>query len=636
MKKEKVDQYGETVIDKVIKEINISRSLMPVIYIETEDRDLIYELLKRKDCFDVLQKSDKDTHPISYDKGMKDCNVIFILDEHETAKKLKLAADWSEKPMYFCVRDFQTWGHTSQQSLIKAYIREIVEKSEEIPLKRNLILVSASSLSIGEEDCCVPDGYEQYVKVIDVPLLGVREIAEMVVTIQNKSLEGIGEKRISTEEYLKHPDGYIEGFKGMNRAQIQYVLFKLNNAHGFISYCGLPEKLLSKLPYSRLESGAKELIYEQKSQIIAKSGDIRYLRTDELVKPGGMNGLKKWIEKKKKILDYPSRAKEYKERFPKGVLIAGLPGSGKSLMAKYVAQEFGIPLIQFKMDMVLQGFVGASEQRLNRILKLFEASAPCVIWLDEIEKELAGMQGSGETDSGVNKRCLAKLLNWMQENEESCFICATANNTKNLPSELLRRGRFDRLYYTFLPMEAQCIEIMYNHLCKIREEAPGLFEGTITDADLQGLCEEVFNEIAKYEHKFFTGSDIEGLVRDAKSELFDDMTRDGNYSIDDFRNALLHVVGNTITYSETNFDGLLDYWIELKSQQFRNTAVADGETADGKYNYMLFDFTDLQYDGSVWKWRKGLECNSQYKYDKNMFNVLTESIKNRITTQNIK
>ena len=266
---------------------------------------------------------------------------------------------------------------------------------------------------------------------------------------------------------------------------------------------------------------------------------------------------------------------------------------------------------------------------------MFEASAPCVIWIDEIEKEFAGMQGKGESDSGVNKRCLAKLLNWMQENKESCFICATANHTKDLPPELLRRGRFDRLYYTFLPMQEQCVEIMHNHLCNIKNQFPHLFALSVTEESLFSLCAEVFEEIAKeYKNKFFTGSDIEGLVRDAKFELFLDVSRIGNYSIDDFRKVLLDTIEKTITYSETNFDNILDYWIELRAQRFHNTAVLEeAKSEEDKYQYILFDFSDLQYDGSNWNWKKGLTCNSSYEYDKNMFKVLTEGIKRRISTK---
>lgn len=620
----------ESVLDKVVKEINASRPFMPVIYIETEDRDFVYELFRRKDCFDVLQKCPEGgCLPVSYERGLEGCNVIFI-EERDMTKKLKIAEDWGDKPLYFCVRDFQVWDSSSQRALVKAYIREVFEKNrQEIPLRKNLILVSAASISIGEENCCMPDGYGQYVKMIDVPLLGLWEIAEMVTDMQNGALRSIGAEPIRPEEYLRQPDGYIEGFKGMNRAQIQYILLQLQNIFGMVSACGLPENYRRKLQYEKLEEKARSLIFEQKSQAIAKSGEIRYLETDTLAKPGGMEGLEEWLRKKKKILEHPLRAKQYGERFPKGILIAGLPGSGKSLMAKYVAQEFGIPLIQFKMDMVLQGYVGASEQRLNRVLKLFEASAPCVIWLDEIEKELAGMHGSGETDSGVNKRCLAKLLNWMQENKASCFICATANHTDSLPPELLRRGRFDRLYYAFLPMEEQCVEIMMNHLYRIRQDTPGLFAQGATEDALRKMCGGIFEGAAKAKHKFFTGSDIEGLVRDARSELFDDMEREGPYTVEEWETALRHAVEHSLTYAETNFEGLLDYWLGLRKQQFRNTAVPEQEEKEGKYRYMLFDFTDLEYDGSSWEWRKGLECHSACAYDKNMFQVLTESLKRK-------
>jgi len=617
-----MEKTYESVLDKVVREINTRRSYVPIIYIETEDRNLIFRILERKDCFVILEQDEEK-------------NVLYLESTKydSSFRKNKKDTKWENLPQYFVARDFQTWNSDNQREMIKKYMDEVIGNLPEIPLKNNLIIVSAVGISIGDEDgCCIPNGYEQFVDVIDVPLIGMYEFAEMIVEVQNKALKNIRAEEITIEDYLAEPDEYTQGFKGMNREQVRNILHKLQNSFGIVSYCGVPEKF-RKISYEELEKEAKHLIKEQKKQNVSKSGEIEYLDTDQLVKPGGMKGLQEWIAKKKKILDYPERARLFGEKFPKGILIAGIPGSGKSLTAKYVAQELGIPLIRFKMDMVLQKYVGDSEQRLNKVLKLFEASAPVVIWIDEIEKEMAGMQGSDDGDSGVNKRILAGILGWMQENKERCFICATANHTESLPSELLRRGRFDRLYYTFLPMHEQCVEIMFNHMKKMKKDNPALFDDGITDKDLLKLCHLTFDEAAKYERKYFTGSDITGLIEDARSELFDDLTGSGEYSIDDSKKVIFEVVKNSLTYSETNFEGVLDYWLALKRQEFRNTAAPEKSNQGDKYEYMLFDFSDLQNDGKEWKWRKDLECKSKHIYDQKMFKVLTESILKRNTTQ---
>lgn len=632
---------AETVVDYIVKEIKSCMSFMPIIYIESNDRMLIYHLLERKDCFAVFRRNDDgDIKPTEYLKYDQNINVIKIDASTDWKKIGKILHAWEQRPFYFIVTDFNTWDSYSQRKLIRGYVQSVFEEGT-IPLKQNLILVSPVGMHVGDEEGdSVPSGFEQYVRVIDVPLMGIRDISEQVLSVQNKVLKQLSCPELSIEEYIMNPDSYIEEFKGMARAQVEYVLYELQNNLGIVSMRGVPDSLAKKIKSAELNGIAKDFIKKQKQQSLVRDGDIEYIDTDRIVTPGGMEGIEDWLRRKKIILDYPQRAKDYGVRFPKGILIAGLPGSGKSLMAKYVAKKFDLPLIQFKMDMVLQGVVGSSEQRIKQVLKLFEASAPCVIWIDEIEKEMAGMQGGGEADSGVNKRCLAKLLNWMQENEERCFVCATANRTDDLPQELLRRGRFDRLYYSFLPLEAQCVDILGKHILRLKDDAPLLFDASVFSDSVREMGYRLFDSISNQEHKFFTGSDIEGLVSDAKALMFEDLSRDlsngGAYSIEDLEVCLFQAMKSTITYTESNYDEVLDYWIGLRTHQFHNVAVKEVEGGDdnnSKYTYMLFDFSDLQYDGASWNWRKGLKCFSRQQYDKNMFNQLTVSLKKRISSK---
>lgn len=639
----------ETVLDYVVREIKSHMAFKPIIYLETDDHMLLSQLLNRRDCFTVLKKDDDGgVTPASYTRDDTSLNVVDTVSKPTGAASLsperdkdigKILGCWKNRPLYFTADCFNVLSPSSQRKLIREYIHLVYEKHMDTPLRQNLIIVSPVGIRVGDDiDDSVPNGYEQFIYTVDVPLPGAMDIVSEVVRVRNETLCRFGYAPLTEEQYMTAPDAYIDGFRGLRRSQIVYVLQELQDALGVVTTVGLPSTA-GNVPQDELNRVAGQLIEEQKHQIVAQNGDIEYIETDDAVEPGGVEGVAEWIGRKKLILDDPRRARSYAMRFPKGILMAGLPGSGKSLTAKFIAKKLDLPLIQFKMDMVLQGLVGSSEQRLRQVLKLFEASAPCVIWIDEIEKEFAGMNGSGEGDSGVNKRCLAKLLNWMQENKERCFIYATANRTANLPQELLRRGRFDRLYYTFLPLKEQCVNIIWNQIRRIKSEAPELFDASVDEDAVRRMSDVLLAEMTAYENRFFTGSDLEGLLADVKEQMFLDRSRDvsgGNpYNADELREHLLRVARRTITYAEGNFNEVIDYWIGLKYHRFYNAAVVDAvdidsADPDAKYRYMLFDFSDLQDDGSGFKWREGLRCRSDHPYDLEMFERLTKGIENRM------
>lgn len=611
------------ILDEVVRKITTVRRFMPIIYLVSEDREILFDLFRRKDCFEILQKrGDSEFVPCEYDQNIKDLNVIQVTSSHAWNNNSPLgkrdktpAIDWPVR--YYYIRDFSTVEQ--KQSYIQNYIGRI-EAQGDGPLTENLIIISP----VRPYDC-IPIGFEQYVEVIDVPIIGMREIAELTLGEQNQALAVMGRPPLELEAFLPQMDPFLEKFKGLNRQQIRHVLRQLAEQFGWVSLAGLTAKERKTFDQGALVRSAQEKIYEQKRQMVLKDGTIDFLPTDALARPGGMEGLCQWIEQKKKVLADPANARQRAEKFPRGILIAGLPGSGKSMVAKFIAHQLNdMPLIQFRFSRVLTGVVGGTEEKLDRALKLIEASVPCVVWIDEIEKELGGTQSSGESDAGVASRCLATLLHWMQENRKACFICATANHVDTLPAELMRRGRFDRKYYTFLPLQEQCVEILVCQLRQIASEAPELFDHTVT-SQLFRLSDEVFDAAAKLEGKFFTGSDIEGLLQDAKSLLFQ---RDEPipYSYETVKRALLQTLQHYQPYGETNFAEILDYWTALQKHPFLHAAMPENASAEDKGKYMLFDFSDFVYDGRSWSWKDGLSCTSPYPYDQAMFQVLKSGI----------
>ena len=185
-----------------------------------------------------------------------------------------------------------------------------------------------------------------------------------------------------------------------------------------------------------------ELIFEQKQQVIQKSGILEMIPLKESLDDiGGLENLKKWLRRKSKIFQNVNKAKTFGVDIPKGVLVAGMPGCGKSLTAKAAEKAFEVPLLRLDMGRLMGKYVGESEANMRKAMSLAEAISPCVLWIDEIEKAFAGI-GQGGGSAEVVTRLFGSFLTWMQEKNSLTFVVATANDIIKMPPELMRKGRF--------------------------------------------------------------------------------------------------------------------------------------------------------------------------------------------------
>lgn len=212
---------------------------------------------------------------------------------------------------------------------------------------------------------------------------------------------------------------------------------------------------------------------------------------------GGLDGLRSWLDEKK-ILQNPEKRDLLKSRGlqpPRGILLVGVPGCGKSLSAKTIAASWQLPLYRLDFATVQGQYVGQSEQQLKEAFLTAEHVSPCILWIDEIEK---GLSGAGSDSSGVTNRMVGQFLFWMQECRKMVFVVATANDVSKLPSELLRRGRFDELFFVDLPTEEERLEINKLYFKKYLNYEP---------------TEEAMNKIVQLTEGF-TGADIESSIRD--------------------------------------------------------------------------------------------------------------------------
>lgn len=224
---------------------------------------------------------------------------------------------------------------------------------------------------------------------------------------------------------------------------------------------------------SRLSAEDVDVILEEKQQIIRKSRLLEYFEArEEFGQIGGLELLKDWLGKRGQA--FSEKAREFGLPQPKGLLLLGVQGCGKSLTCKAISGLWKLPLLRLDMGSIFGGLVGQSEENMRRAIKTAESVAPCILWLDEIEKGLAGTQSSGNSDAGTTARVFSTFLTWLQEKTKPVFVAATANNIEQLPPELLRKGRLDEIFFVDLPNLAERREIFRIHL-KRKKRDPAKF-----------------------------------------------------------------------------------------------------------------------------------------------------------------
>ena len=259
-----------------------------------------------------------------------------------------------------------------------------------------------------------------------------------------------------------------------------------------------------------LHKGALEIIHDEKNQVVKKTGVLEFVNSNLGIDDiGGLENLKNWLIKRNNT--WSEQSKLYNLPAPKGLLITGVPGCGKSLTAKAMSTIWGLPLLKLDMGRIFGGTVGSSEENMRKAISTAEAVAPSILWVDEIEKGLSGVTKSGGGDSGTSTRVFGTFLTWLQDKDKPVFVIATANDISALPPELLRKGRFDEIFFVDLPTYAERQKIFKVHIQKKIANSPIAHEITASD--------EVAARLASISEGF-TGSEIEQVVISALFEAF--------------------------------------------------------------------------------------------------------------------
>ncbi|MCR9255656.1 MAG: AAA family ATPase [Alphaproteobacteria bacterium] len=312
----------------------------------------------------------------------------------------------------------------------------------------------------------IPYELEREVTILDFPLPNRKEIKEYVRQFIDKVAEGKAIK--ITGDRQQFVDEFSEAALGLSQREIENAL----------SYSAIDD--------FQIDLSDVNQIFHQKQQSVRKSGMLDFIDTKglSLDDVGGLDRLKRWLMRRRAA--FTRAGAEFGLETPKGVLLTGIPGCGKSLSAKCVAASWNMPLLRLDMGRVFTSLVGASEERMRHAIEVAEAVAPCVLWIDEIEK---GLVRTGEHigDSGVSLRVLGTFLTWLQEKTSPVFVVATANEIRQLPSEMLRKGRFDGVFFVDLPDPRERSDILRIHIERVdRLEDPLDFSALV---DLAGGME---------------------------------------------------------------------------------------------------------------------------------------------------
>lgn len=443
------------------------RAHYPLLYIVTAEEEPVNEVLER-----VAQQSNQ--------RKLLVWDIVRGWDDNGADKGSAMAAlariakaIEHKDPTIFVLRDLHPYlkMHYPYSDKHSAIVRELRNLTPSLKRSRHTLILVSQALEL-------PAELREETTVIDFPLPDVQEINYLIneiVVPENLKIGGLAKEQL------------IKACQGLSRARIKRVLAKALAAKGQVDDTDIAGVL------------------EEKKQAIRQTEILEFFTTTESLRTvGGLENLKQWVRMRQDA--FTEDARRYGIPNPKGVLLVGIQGTGKSLSAKTIAHEWRLPLLRLDTGRLFGGIVGESESRVRQMIKISEAIAPCVLWIDEIDKAFGNIASGADGDSGTSRRVFGSLITWMQEKTTPVFIVATANNVRILPAELLRKGRFDEIFFLNLPTELERQEIFKVHLQKLRPSR-------MRDFDLGILARSAKN---------FSGAEIEQVIVDAMYRAFGD------------------------------------------------------------------------------------------------------------------
>lgn len=459
---------------------NLIRARFPYIYITTYEEDRVSDTIRLLAADTKKVKIPREIYTWTQTKGIyseKDKKII----PNTTCPCAALNfIEKCEKNAIFLIYDFHVnFGIKCRQpdfNVIRK-LRDMVPILKTSAARKNVIFIAPELI--------IPETLQKDITIFDFPLPKLEEVKEKL------------DKMLAQNAMVKTDNLNEENKDKLCKAALGLTLQEAENAFA-----------LAMVNDGTLDIKDLNVILSEKMQVIKKTGILEFIQSDcNIDDIGGLDNLKNWLKKRNN--SWSEKAKKYCLPAPKGVLITGIPGCGKSLTAKATSSIWQLPLLRLDLGKIFSGLVGSSEENMRKAIATAEAVAPSILWVDEIEKGLSGLSSSG--DSGVSSRIFGTFLTWMQEKEAPVFVIATANNIHALPPELLRKGRFDEIFFVDLPTKQERKDIFRVHLAK-----------RLKDAEISKnvpLTEETYEKLASLTEGFI-GAEIEQIVISALCEAF--------------------------------------------------------------------------------------------------------------------
>jgi SpoVK/Ycf46/Vps4 family AAA+-type ATPase len=512
---------------------HLLRARFPYIYIATYEETRATKFIKKIVTDEKQIKFVREVFVWTQASGLKNDEKTIANTTNPT--KLIEFIEKYDKDSLFILYDFHVFFGNKQRpaepGIVRA-LRDLIPTLKSNNIRKNIIFISP--------ELNIPDTLQKEIAIYDFSLPKLDEIKDhlnkMIMTNNRINVSNLQEE--DKEKLCKAALGLT-----MQEAENAFALAMVNNG--------------------KLDKDDINIILEEKMQVIRKTGMLEYVETDLSLKDiGGLDNLKKWLLKRNN--SWSERAKKYCIPAPKGVLVTGVPGCGKSLTAKAMSKIWQLPLLRLDIGKIFSGIVGSSEENMRKAIKTVESVAPAILWVDEIEKGL----NSSSNDSGVSSRIFGTFLTWMQEKTAPVFVIATANNIDKLPPELLRKGRFDEIFFVDMPTLKEREEIFKVHLERRLKDEEVCTEIKPNDTEL-------ITKLATITEGFI-GSEIEQVVISALCDAF---FENRALKFNDFEKA----IKNTVPLSQTQKEQIL---------AIRNWANVRAVSASSKENIETYQETE--------------------------------------------
>lgn len=494
-----IPSYEEERIINIIQSIIQNKDLIKTerkLFVWTQTDGLVCSGEKTRDTADPM-------HAIDSVEKSKDDAIYIFKDFH-----VYFGGDRTTRPDYAVIRK----------------LRDIIPVLK--ASRKTIVFISSKTV--------IPCDMEKEISILDFDLPEAEEIQALLENL----IEGLNPESVR----LSQDDKIL-----LSHSALGLTMQEAENA-----FCRAIVKLKG------LDKSALSIIHEEKNQVVKKTGVLEFVKSDLSIDDiGGLENLKKWLLRRNN--SWSEKAQSYNLPAPKGVLITGVPGCGKSLTAKAMSAIWGLPLLKLDMGKIFGGIVGSSEENMRKAIATAEAVSPSILWVDEIEKGFSGIKSGG--DSGTSARVFGTFLTWMQEKTDPVFVIATANDISTLPPELLRKGRFDEIFFVDLPTTKEREKIFKLHIQKRIKSSKIHHEITADDT----VCQELAELSVGY-----VGAEIEQIVISAMYEAF--------YADRGMRKEdIVKAIRETVPLSSTQREQIIELRAWAKERAVLATAIEDRE-----------------------------------------------------------